>query len=196
MATKKRKGRGDPKGPAKRGIRGHRVVDQYAGLAELIDSMLQKKPRPTYAEMADRLRHSGFNVARSTLARYGYEFEITRRKVRMLAMKAKALAADNPSGILEVERAIAQVANTILLDNLLDPDGNPISDDARETITAAARLQSSSASRERARLLENRGVRKAMLQIKANARERFGKKPELLAAIFAILDESALEVSE
>lgn len=196
MATKKRKGRGDPKGPRKRGIRGHRVIDQQQGLSELIDSMLLAKPRPTYKEIVERLEGSGFRIARSTLARYGYEFEITKREQRLLVEMARMLASEDPDSILELERAIAQLANVRIFKALLDPSDKEaaIKDADLDLMNVASRLQSSSSARERARMAHNRGVKAAHARLVAEIQKTLKGTPELRDKLIAKANEAAKEI--
>jgi hypothetical protein len=177
------------KPPSVRGVRGRRVIDQQAGLRDLIDSWLLETPRPTYDEMLERLKGTAYYLKRSTLARYGLEFEIKRRELALFADQARIVAQDDPDSVLELERAIANLANVKIFKNLLDPERNPIAEVDREIITVAARMQSSSSSRERARLAHSRGYKAAMAKLKEELEQILKDDPAALRAVLRKMNE-------
>lgn len=185
------------KPPAVRGRRGHSRISREQGLSEYIDAMLLEVPRPTYEEMAERIRTSGWrDVSTSAIQRYGMKFEIRRREMRLLLEQASLLASDsNPESVLDLERAIANLANTKIYKNLLDPV-NEIDEATREIMTVASRLQSSSSSRERARLAYSRAVKTAVTMIKAEMERVLKRKPEALKIVLRAIDEVETVASE
>lgn len=184
-----------PSPPHVRGVRGHRAIDQQAGLRELVDGWLLETPRPTYDEILERLKGTGYYISRSSLARYGLEFLVRQREVALLAEKAKALSADAPDSVLEMERAIAALANARIFDYLIDGK-TPIDEATQNIIAVAAKLQSSSSSRERARLAHNRAVQSAAAAIKTQLQAQLKKNPELLRQILRMVDDVASEVQQ
>lgn len=194
--TRARKGTAKPAqkkraaaGPTVRGRRGHLAIDQQAGLRELIDSWLAETPKPSYDEMLERIKGTGFRIARSTLARYGWEFEFRQGELRQLLEKAKMLRSEDPDDVLALEDAISGVLNTKFLEGLLEPD-KKVSKEDLALAFAHARLQSSSAQRERVRLAVTRGVNAAVRLIRAELSELFKSDPKLLAAVLAKLEQA------
>ncbi len=181
------------KRPAGKPRRGHPAVELHVGLAQLIDSWLLEIPRPTYDEMIERLRGTGYHVSRSALARYGYKFEIQRRAVRMLVEKAKLLRTSDQDEVLALEEAVSQLLNTRILESLLgeDENGKPkaLSDEELSTVVAAAKLQSSSAARERTRLAVTRGVDRALKILRAELEQLLRDDPPLLRRVLAKVEE-------
>lgn len=182
--------------PPVRGRRGHSSIDQQAGLAELLDKWLLEQPKPTFDDMLERLKATGFWVSRSALARYGLKFEMQRRDMKLLLAKARLLAQDDPESVLDLERAIANLANVKLFENLLDPDANKITEDAREVMKVAARIASSSSSRERARLAYSRGIKAATAIVKAELEQKFKSNPEALRVVLRALEEVSKTTEE
>lgn len=195
-ATKSRARKGK-KAPAKkaartlpvRGTRGHSAIDQQKGLREFIDAMLAETPRPTYDQMQDRLKATGFWISRSALARYGLEFEFQRGELRQLLEKAKLLRSEDPDDILALEDAITGVINTKFLEGLLEKD-KKLSKEDLALAFAHARLQSSSAQRERVRLAVTRGVNSAVRLIRAELSELLKADGELLARVLTKLEQA------
>jgi hypothetical protein len=184
------------KPPAVRGVRGQKVIDKQAGLRELIDSWMLEQPRPTYSEMIDRIKATGYYLKRSTLARYGFEFEFKRREIAQIVNQARILGQDEPDSVLELERSIANLANAKIFLNLLDPEKNPIDEVQREVMTVASRIQSSASSRERARLAHQRGVKAATQLIKAELEQLLKDDPAALKILLRKIDQAAERVAE
>lgn len=191
MTTKKTDRRKNAKPPAVRGRRGHSSIDQQKGLAEKIDAMLMQSPRPTYDEMIEQLRATGFWVSRSSLARYGMKFEIRRREMKLLVDKARLLSQDDPESVLELERAIANLANVKIFESLLDPNENVITEAERDVMNVAARIASSSSSRERAKLAFTRGIKAASQMLRNEMEKALKSEPEALKIVLRAIDRAS-----
>jgi Arc/MetJ-type ribon-helix-helix transcriptional regulator len=195
MATVKKKGRGNPKGPPKRGRRGHSSIDEQKGFADWLDAQLLAEPRPTYAEIGDSLRSSGFYASRSALARYGLAFETRKREMRLLLEKARVLAAEDPETILVLEKATSNLIETKIFDFLLGRTDAGLDEKDLGVIFAHARLQSSSASRERAAVVASGKFRSAMRALQRSLEEKLRNKPELALQVVALIEKAYTEVA-
>lgn len=193
MTTRGTKTRKNAKPPAVRGRRGHSSVDQQAGLARLIDEWLLETPKPTYDEMVGRLKGTRYHLSRSSLARYGMQFEIRKREMRLLLDKARALAAEDPESILDLERAISQLAGTKLFSYLLDNADKGLDEEQRQAIFAHAKLQSSSAARERARLAYRRKFEHWRKRFIEELQEALKADPKALKIVLRAIERTSQE---
>src|SRR6266852_1451999 len=120
VKQQKRTRRGNPAGPPKRGRKGHSTIDQQKGFADWLEAQLLDEPRPTYDEMEDRLKKTGFYASRSALARWGLKFEVDRRDMKILLEKARVLANDDdPEDTLRLEKATAKLFATKIFDSAI-----------------------------------------------------------------------------
>jgi hypothetical protein len=190
-----KRGRGNPQGPPKRGRRGHPVVDQQPGFSEWLKNQLLEEPKPTYDDIADRLKSTGFYASRSALARWGIKFECRRAEMQILLEQAEVLAQEDPERILQLEKATSNLGMTKLLSYLQDPEKQKLGEDVLGAIFAAARLQSSSASRERAQAIANGKFRTAMNAMRRALENKLLGKPELAKELLQILEKAHAEVS-
>jgi hypothetical protein len=193
----KARGRGNPQGPPERGIRGHSSIDQQPGFAKWLEEQLLEEPKPTYDEVAERLKGTGFYASRSALHRYGLKFEVQRREMKILLDKARVLAQEDPETILVLEKATSNLAMTKLFNFLLANAGDDatLGEETLGAMFAAARLQSSSASRERAAVVANGKFRTAMRAMQRALEEKLRSKPEVLKQVLALLDKAHTEVA-
>lgn len=196
--TKARGRRGNPAGPPKRGVRGHSSIDQQAGFADWLEKQLLEEPRPSYSDIAERLKSTGYYASRSALARWGINFELRRREMKILLEKARVLAAEDPETILLLEKAASNLAETRIFDYLLQSagDGAKIGEETLGVIFAHAKLQSSSASRERAATVAAGKFRAAMRAIQRGLEEKLRAHPDLLKQFIKLVDKAYEEVAK
>jgi hypothetical protein len=152
--------RGNPDGPPVRGRRGHKTVDQQKGFRAWLEKTLLENPGITYDQLVEELKGSGYYAARSTLAREGLDFEITRAETRILGRKARIIAGDDEDDGLTFERASSRLAVAELLDHQLNKT-TPTEDEFRR-YKAIAVLQSSAATALRAMVMKDGKVRAAV----------------------------------
>jgi hypothetical protein len=191
----KKPARMKPKGPPVRGKRGQKTVDRQAGFDGYLRGLFLERPKLTLDQMVEKVRGTGYWISRSALARWGMEFEVQRQKARRIIELAKEFAHDDDDVILSLEKASSQLALTKLFDDLLESES--VDDDAIAKMQTIARLQSSGASRERARMQHSRGVRAAQTLIKAQVQALLANRyPKLLDQVLAVIDESAHKLLE
>lgn len=181
-----------PRKPSVQGKRGDRAIDRQEGLRALIDEWLREVPKPTYNEMLDRLKGTGYYISRSALARYGFEFEIFKQDLRQTLEKAKLLRTEDPDDVLALEDAITHVLNTRFLEGLLGTDetAKPLTKEELQLAFAHAKLQSSSAQRERTRLAVTRGINAAVRLIRAELTELLKSDEKLLSQVLGKLEQA------
>lgn len=191
----KAKRRGSATGPPVRGRRGHSTIDQQAGFAEWIDRQLLMVPKPTYDQMLERLRSTGFYASRAALARYGFEFEVRRREAKLIADRAVILASDQDANTrLALETAIGNIAAEKVFTAL--ESNTSITESTQESIDLGAKLIKASALREKTKHAINRGIRAAAAMIRAEMQKLLGEDPALLKKILAIIDRAEQEVAQ
>lgn len=185
----RKKGRGNPAGPPVRGRRGQSNVDQQAGFREFLKSLLMERPKPTLDQMLARIKGSGFYTSRSSLARFGLEFEIERAKRELITEMAQVYSRDGES-ILDVETAIANLGQTKILAELLDEERQAPNLDKRavELLELFHKLQTSSSTRERAKLAHNKGVRRAAGEIREEMMRLLKKDPDTLSRVLRAIE--------
>ena len=196
MSAKKKapakKGRGNPAGPPVRGIRNHSTVDQQEGFREFLKELLQIRPKLTLNEMLERVKKTNYWISRSSLARFGFEFEIERAKRELITDMAEAYSRDGES-ILDVETAIANLGQTKILAELLDEEKAQATLDKRaiDLLSLFHRLQTSSSARERAKLAHNRGVKTAAATIREEMMKILKKDPNTLGTVLRAIEQAS-----
>lgn len=188
-----KKRRGSPTGPPVRGRRGHSTIDQQKGFAAWLDSQLLEQPKPTYDEIVERLKGTGFYASRAALARYGVEFEIRRREAKLVAERALILASDQDANArLAIETAIGNLAAEKVLTAL--EETKTIDENTQISIDLGAKIIKASALREKTKHAINRGIRQAAAMIRAEMEKLLAEDPPLLEKVLAIINRAEQEV--
>jgi hypothetical protein len=193
--TPAKKGRGNPAGPPTRGVRGHSTIAQQQGFAEWLETQLLEDPRPTYDEIAERLRSTGFYASRSALSRYGLKFSGRIAETKILLDQARALAGeDDPESTLALEKAISKLAATKMFQQLLGE--TPLTEQELLLIATFSRLQSSSSSRERATTAAAGKFKAALRVLERGLVEKLKSDPTQLRQVLTLLRKSREEVDK
>jgi Arc/MetJ-type ribon-helix-helix transcriptional regulator len=195
VKPRSKKPRGNPNGPPVRGRRNRSTIDQQVGFADWLETQLLEVPKPTYEDIEQRLKATGFYASRSALSRWGLKFDVRRREMKILLEKARILASEDPETILVLEKATSNLAETKLFEFLLGHDKDSLDENALSVIFAHSRLQSSSASRERAATVAGGKFRAAMTALKRSLDEKLRSKPEIAKIVVELIDKSYAEVS-
>jgi hypothetical protein len=192
--TKKKRA---PKPPEPRGRRGHRQIDEKPELRALIVEWLKEDPRPTYAEMHERALETGYAIGRTAIWQWVIDFEIKQAE-RDLAMEmARQYNASAPDGeVLDIETAIAMIANVEIYRDLSERVGQGIDGKTADLLKTFYRLQSSSSQRERAKFYVSRGVKRAMVGLIGRLSETLKKHPEQLRIVVNELRNAVREMAE
>lgn len=106
----------------------------------------------TYEDIAWWLRQRGYEIGKSSVARYGREFAARLERIRVVEEQAKAILEETSGEPLRMEEATTRMALHLMAETLLRMQDVAAGSKPVEVIRALAHLQSSSASRERLRL--------------------------------------------
>lgn len=191
-----KRGKGNPAGPPVRGRRGHSSIDQQKGFTEWLERQLLEEPRPTYEEIVERAKATGYYASRSALWRFGIKFEAMRIEMKRLIDQARVLASEDPEHVLEVEKALSQLATVKMFEQLLAAGDRELGKDELALVFAHSKLQASSAARERTRLAHTRGYKHAARKIRAEMEKLLAKDPALAKKVLATIDRAAKEVAQ
>jgi hypothetical protein len=194
--AKKKPGRGNPAGPPRRGRNGHSTVDQQAGFAAWLREQLLGDPKPTYDDLVERLKSTGFYASRAALHRWGLKFEVRRAEMQILLEKAAVLAQEDPEKILVLEKATSNLAMTRLYEYILTIEEGKLGEEALLVMSTAARLQSSSSSRERAASIASGKFRTAMNALRRALEEKLRTRPDVAKVVLELLEKAHGEVAK
>jgi len=129
-----------------------------------------------YEDISDYLKGKGHDISRSSIGRYGKEFLNEYRKLLIIEDKSKILVSEAGGDGMVLEEAVAKKMAATLMELLLD-EGVDISKTPR-IISDFAKLQSSSAHRERTKMDIKKKVDKVVKDVEKNAQQM--TKEELL----------------
>jgi hypothetical protein len=179
--------RGTPGGPPVRGVRGRSTVSEQEGFALWLEDQLLEVPRPSYSDIAERMKATAFYASRSALARYGLQFEARKREIKLLLEQARILAAENEETILTLEKATSNLAETKLFKFLLEHD-KELDEQVLGAIATHSRLQASSAARERATTVAAGKFTAAMRALQRKLEEYLARDPATQRKVVQMLE--------
>jgi hypothetical protein len=181
--------------PEKRGRRGHKAIDDDPALRLWLEEALQRRPTPTLDDLVGEARNTGFAVGRTAVWEFRVAFVAEQERKKLVLDLAKQYNDVSTDGhVLDIETAIATFASARIFQELLDKSS--LDSDARELLELFRKLQSSSSQRERARFAVERGVKAAMIRIRAAAQDILKRDPETLRRLLHAFDQAAAEVRE
>lgn len=189
VVAKKRR-RGSPSGPPVRGRRGHSTVDQQAGFREYLIDLHLERPKLTLDDKLDRIKGSGFYISRTALARWGLGWEIEKARKDLITEMARDYTSGDDS-ILDVETATSNLAQTKILEHLIENAGGEFQEKDVALLTLFHKLQTSASARERAKLAFNRGVKAAVGQIREEMLKILRKDPETLRRVLRAIEQAS-----
>ena len=128
----------------------------------------------TYPDIAAWLKQMGHPVGKSSVGRYGKDFLAKLEVLKQVQEQAEAIiseAKDRPA--LEIEEAAVKLGLQHIMKYLLDSGGLSAADIKPGTIlTALAKLQASSVSRERVKLEYRKKVEAAFKKVEETATKK------------------------
>lgn len=105
----------------------------------------------TYLEITEWLKGLGHEISQASIGRYGKSFLSQLEKLKLVKEQARAILTETDGLSLEMEEASVQIALQKIMEFLMELDGLQ-GEKASKIMTALARLQSSSVSRERIKM--------------------------------------------
>ncbi len=188
--AKARKRRGAPQGPPVRGRRGHATVDQQAGFREYLIELQAERPKLSIDEKLERIKGTAWHISRAALARWGMRWELEKARKDLITQMARDYTSGDDS-ILDVETATSNLAQTKILEHLIENAGEEFNEKDVGLLTLFHRLQTSASSRERAKLAHNRGVKTAVAQIREEMLRILKRDPETLRRVLRAIEQAS-----
>lgn len=162
--------------------RKHSKIAALPGAINKEVNRLLTTPGWTYEKIAEHLKQLGHPVGKSSVGRYGQDFLARLQMLREVKEKAKAILEESGGNGLEMEEAASQIALQRTMEFLLEVDSEDLKGESvNKMIAALARLQQSSAIRERQRDMRKQ-VEKTTEKIKAIGKQK-GLSPETIKQI-------------
>lgn len=119
---------------------------------ELVEMVNQKLVGGhTYKEITEYLSKLGHEISQAAIGRYGKDFLSKLEKLKLVKEQARAILTETDGLSLEMEEASVQIALQKIMEFLMELDDLQ-GEKASKIMTALARLQSSSVSRERLKM--------------------------------------------
>ncbi len=133
----------------------------------------------TYDEIKDYLDKKGYDISRSAIGRYGKDFMAMYQRLRIIEDKARTLVSEAGDGMV-LEEAVAKTFSQMLLELL--HAGKLDLKKAPKIIGEFARLQTSSALRERMKSEYAKKTEKAANKVEATLKKK-SLDPETIRVI-------------
>lgn len=177
-----------------RGVKGHGRIDSNPDLKRIVVDLYFGHPDWTIEQKLDEIweKNPEFRLSWSALQRFYSRFEQELVERETLASLARALKADVETDGLGLSAVGGELAQTLLFRKMLS--GENLEKDDINKIALQARLQSSAATRERARRSLERDIRRVVATWKDDIRKRLKNYPELGEQIASLADARAEEL--
>jgi HD-GYP domain-containing protein (c-di-GMP phosphodiesterase class II) len=162
--------------------RKHSKIAALPGAINKEVNRLLTTPGWTYEKIAAKLAELGHPVGKSSVGRYGQDFLARLQRLREVKEQAKAILDQSGGNGLEMEEAASQIALQRVMEFLMELQETDLKEESvNKMITALARLQQSSAMRER-----QKDLRRKLEQV--------GKEAKEIAKKSGLSDEKAEEI--
>lgn len=170
--------------------RKHSKIDQLPQeiVSAVNDAIVNK--RKTYKEIEQWLRADGYDVSKSSVARYGQAFLTKLERISTAREQAKAIIETSSGLKTEMGEATSTVAFQLLMDMLINTDADKVGKDTLNAIKTLAALERSSVSREKLKLSYDKGVTAAAEMIKEQLREELAGYPEIIEQMCEIAEKA------
>lgn len=182
----------EARGPAT-GRRGHPVIDEIPGLATWMEAQFLKVPRPTFREIAARLKESEFWP---TITRHGFttgksaihEYWKTWKKRRATGVARALLNAQDP---LSAEASVSSLANAAIAEEFeREYREHGLTKHALALIELHGKHQASSARREAERRAAGDVERRAFEKARNELVQTLRAHPDALRLVLEALESS------
>jgi len=193
--VKERKPRGNPAGPPVIGRRNHSTVDDSPDLRKIVTDLHFSQPKWSIEEKLEWIHkhHPEFqHLSWSALQRWYDKFERHIVEQDTMLSLARALKASIEEDGLLLTSVAGELAQASVFEKLLS--GDPLTKDDLLKINMQSRLNSSAASRERARRSVEKDIRRGAMRVKDDLRKALKGHPELAEKLAAIIDERTDEI--
>jgi len=194
----KRKPRGNPDGPPVRGVKGHGTIDSNPDLAKVVKDVYFAHPEWSIEEKLDWIhdQHEAFrtSLSWSALQRWYDKFEQELIEQETMLSLARALKANIEEDGLMLTSVAGELAQSMVFKSLLS--GQILSKEDQVKVNLQSRLNSSAASRERARRSVEKDIRRGAERMKEDLRKELKHHPELAEKLAKIIDARTDQLAE
>ncbi|HSY51157.1 MAG TPA: phage protein Gp27 family protein [Thermoanaerobaculia bacterium] len=201
IAAKKKaapaKVRGNPGGPPKRGRPHHGTVDSSPDLRAIVKELYYAHPEWSIEQKLSWIHdsHPEFRtLSWSALQRWYDKFERHIVEQDTMLSLARALKASTEEDGLMLTSIVGELAQTKVYESFLSEE--PLTKDDQVKIMMQSRLNSSAASRERARRSVEKDIRRGAQRVKDDLRKILKGHPDLAERLAKIVDARTNEIVE
>jgi hypothetical protein len=190
-----KKTRGNPDGPAVIGRRNHSTVDDSPDLRKIVTDLYYAQPKWSIEQKLEWIHeeHPEFgHLSWSALQRWYDKFERHIVEQDTMLSLARALKASIEEDGLMLTSVAGELAQATVFEKLLS--GDALGKDDLLKINMQSRLNSSAASRERARRSVEKDIRRGAMRVKDDLRKELKGHPELAEKLAKIVDGRTDEI--
>jgi hypothetical protein len=194
---KKEPARGNPGGPPVRGRKGHATIDDSAELRKIVTDLFYAQPTWSIEQKLGWIheQHTEFRtLSWSALQRWYDKFEREIIEQDTMLSLARALRANIEQDGLMLTSVAGELAQATVFKSLLS--GDELSKDDQVKINLQSRLNSSAASRERARRSVEKDIRRGAERMKEDLRKELKHHPDLAEKLAKIIDARTDQLAE
>jgi len=195
VSARVKKPRGNPAGPPLRGRKGHNAIDDSPDLRKVVTDLFFSHPDWTLAEKIEWIheQHPEFqHLSWSALQRWYDKFEKHIVEQDTMLSLARALKANIEEDGLMLTSVAGELAQAKVFESFMS--GDKLSKDDLLKIDVQSRLNSSAASRERARRSVEKDIRRGAMRVKDDLRKALKGHPELAEKLAKIVDGRTDEI--
>jgi len=148
----------------------------------------------TYRDIAAVLDGEGYEIGKSSVARYGKQFLTTLERLKSINEQARAIVSETGGDLDVAEDAAARVATARIVDFMMSHT-DMSEEKFSSMVHALARLQSSSVARERLSLQYEKAKSAAATELKAELTAELKDHPDLLDRLERIIEQKLEEAT-
>jgi hypothetical protein len=189
--------RGNPDGLPVNGRRNHGTIDSSPDLRTIVKNLYYAHPDWSIEEKLDWIhdQHDDFKtLSWSALQRWYDKFERHIIEQDTMLSLARALKANIEEDGLMLTSVAGEFAQTKVYEAFLS--GDALTKDEVVKINAQSRLNSSAATRERARRSVEKDIRRGAQRVKDDLRKELKHHPEIAERLSAVVDARINQVVE
>jgi hypothetical protein len=171
------------------GRRSHSKINQLP--QELRDVVNQKIVEgKTYREIADWLKQMGQDIGKSSVAEHGKSFLSKLEQLRIVKEQAKTIVEESGDApATAVSEAANQLAMQLIMETLIEVDKGALKQEKLTSVLKSlSELIRSSVSTEKLKLQYNKGLKKAIKEVKLELQEALKNEPELFIKMASLVD--------
>ncbi len=145
----------------------------------------------TYREIEGWLKQMGQDIGKSAIQTHGQKFLAKLEQLKIVKEQARTIVEESGDApATSVSEAANQLAMQLIMETLLEVDkGDLKKEKLTSVLKSLSELIRSSVSTEKLKLQFNKGLKKAIKEVKLELQEALKSEPELYSKMTALVDK-------